>query len=279
MTAGLIQQEFLATPDVEGLQGTLLDAASVVDMGGQWTQLRGMYESYNCLDLAVPTTLCGPTSTKTFGSMAWPDGIRFAVQGGVQCKAIGYDSEGSVPEITRVFELRESIAVERALMQTRFIAGPDLDPGVGVNLQWAAPVDITPASGAVTPKVALALLEGHAGSKYAGVPTIHVPRTIGSLLIDGGTIGWEGSTLRSGLKSKVSSGAGYDYPNNGPAGAAPAAGELWAYASGEVSVIRHGLITPAPQMDRGDNTIYTLVERAYTISVDCYVAAIRVKVA
>lgn len=270
MVAGIIQQDFITTPDLEALQGSLLDVATVTESATVWPSLDGMYESYNCMDLLVPTELCpDPVVDKTFESLSWPDGFRFFVQGGVTCKGPGFDLDGSSGELERVFNLRESVGVERALMETRMVASAG---------NWAAATNLTPAGGAVAPKVGLAILEGHAAANYAGVPTIHLPRTIGSLLIDGGTIGWDGSTLRSGQKSKVVSGGGYEYPNNGPAGTAPTAGELWIFATGEVQVAKHNVKTPEPQLDRTTNDVFALVERGFTVVVDCYTAAIRVKV-
>lgn len=204
------------------------------------------------------------TTTKTFGGPGWPDGIRFAVYGGVDCKSVGNSLEHEHSELERAFLANESVGVEQAIMAQLFT-----NP---------AATDITPAGGAVDPAVGLAILEGYASTHYAGVPTIHAPRTIGGLLWRSQVMVRVGNAFYSTQGSKVASGGGYQNPNNGPTGAAPAAGELWMYASGEVVVARGDLISQVAA-DQGNNSVIALVERAYVAGVDCFTAAIKVKVA
>lgn len=205
--------------------------------------------------------------TKTFSNSGFQDGIQFAAYAGHVCKGIGYE-DASLDELQRVFEFNESQAIERALMQQRFTVNGTV---------WAAATDLTPAGGAVTAQQGLALLEGHASWNYAGVPTIHAPRSVGSLLTQGGSVFRVGQGLQSVLGAKVAAGAGYEQPNTGPAGTAPAAGEKWMYASGEVAVVRSA-IERHNEMNRDTNEIFSLVERMYVAAVDCYTAAVRVKV-
>jgi hypothetical protein len=205
--------------------------------------------------------------TKTFSNSGFQDGILFAAYAGHTCKGIGNDGS-AVEELQRVFEANESIAVERAIMQQRMVVNGTV---------WAAATDLTPAGGAVSAKAGLAILEGHASWNYAGVPTIHAPRSIGSLLTQSNSIERDGNALRSVLGAKVAAGGGYESPNTGPAGTAPPAGEKWMFASGEVVVARSEIV-PKQEMDRSTNEIVTLVERMYVAAVDCYTAAVRVKV-
>jgi len=211
--------------------------------------------------------------TKNFNGSSWQDGIKFAVYAGVICKAVGFDIAHAEAQMERVFSNKESVAVARALMQNRFVASAT---------HWAAATDLTPAGGAVDPVVGLAILEGHAGWNYAGQPTLHVTRTIGSLLINKyAAINYDGNTLRTELGAKVAADGGYESPNNGPTGAAPAAGEQWLYASGEVT---YAATDPVQQggMDlvetTDSNRVRLLREREYIATVDCYTAAVRVKV-
>jgi hypothetical protein len=212
--------------------------------------------------------------TKTFGSPSWQDGIRFSVYSGIICKAVGFDRDFASAELERVFTNKESVAVARALMSTRFIDGG--------SLNWDAATDLTPAGGAVDPSVGLAILEGNAGSNYGGTPVIHAPRTIGSLLTRNGQASLNGNILVSALGTPIAADSGYESPSNGPAGTAPSAGELWMYASGAVSLAAS---TPVFQqwgidlVETGDsNRIRILRERTYLAAVDCYTAAVRVKV-
>jgi hypothetical protein len=206
--------------------------------------------------------------TKTFEKPVWVDGFRFAVYGGITCKGPGFDMTEAQNKTKAAFLASESVGVERALMKTRFVASGS----------WSAPTDLTPAGGAVTPAGGLAILEGDAACMYAGVPIIHAPRTVASLLAgQQGSIHAAGSTLVTELGSKVAAGGGYGCPNQGPTGAAPASGEMWMYASGAVAVARGELLSGA-DIDRAKNDVVVLVERAYVAAVDCYASAVRVKV-
>lgn len=198
---------------------------------------------------------------KTFSPPEWLDGIRFAVYAGVSCKPYGYTSEQGLANAQRVFEAKESIGVEKALMETL--------------LQGAT--DLTPAAGAVTPEVGLAILEGNAATTYAGVPTIHVPRSIGSILMTRTAIEAQAGKFYSMQGSKVASGGGYEATNLSPVGAAPAAGELWLYATGEVAVAR-GTVVAKDALNQTTNEDRVLVERPYVAAIDCYKAAVRVTV-
>lgn len=206
--------------------------------------------------------------TKSFNPPGWQDGVRFAVYGGVTCKGPGFDMSAGLGKARAAFEAMESVGVERGLMKQRFVAGAT----------WSAPTDLTPAGGAVTPIVGLALLEGDAACKYAGVPTLHLPRTVTTLVEStSGALVRDGNRLITKQGSKVASGGGYGCPNQGPTGAAPTAGEYWLYGSGEVAVAR-GEVTAVADIDRTTNDVYALVERPYVAAVDCYAAAVRVKV-
>jgi hypothetical protein len=207
------------------------------------------------------------STTKTFSLPSWQDGFRFAVYGGLACKGPSYNGEQGLADLKDTFLANESVGVERAFLTTRFVAGAG----------WAAPTDITPAGGAVSPVAGLALLEGDAAGKYAGVPTIHAPRAVGTMLTQNGAMVRVGNQFFSGQGSKVASGGGYGDPNSGPTGTAPAAGEMWMYASGEV-VLARGEVFARTELDRTTNDVYTLVERLYVGAIDCYTAAIRVKV-
>lgn len=198
-------------------------------------------------------------ATKTFENPSWPTGARFAVYAGATCKGFGEATDKE--KLKAVFLARESYGVERAVMET--------------VLQGAT--DLTPASGAVTPVIGIGILEGHAATKYAGVPTIHLPRSLATPLSSNGALETEGGKFYTTIGSKVAAGGGYVVSNIGPTGAAAATGEKWIYASGEVVVRRGKLFTPEHQLDTTTNDQLDLVERIYVVAIDCYKSAIRVK--
>jgi len=262
----VLTQNFPVAPAVKQLEGTLLDAADVTD-GIEWLDENGLFESYNCMSFEGSAEFCAP-NTKDFDQTAgWQDGFRFAAYGGVTCKAVGVDQAAMQRAVEDVFKRGESTAVERAMMSTRFAAD--------ANNRWDAPVDLTPASGPVSPQTGVAILEGYAGSVYVGGPTLHLPRSIASILL-----GTQGAVLDQGefttrLGSKIAAGVGYDFPNLGPTGAEAAAGEKWLYATGEV-VIRRGPAIVRQAMAHDTNDVYVLGERGYVAAVDCFAAAVRV---
>jgi hypothetical protein len=201
------------------------------------------------------------TQTKTFDGPEWLDGIRFAVYAGVSCKPFGYSSAEGLAQASRVFEAKESVGVEKAFMETL--------------LQGAT--DLTPAGGAVAPEVGLALLEGHASRTYAGVPTIHAPRSIGSLLLTRTAVEAQAGKFYTLSGSKFASGGGYDAVNLDPDGDPSPTGEAYLYATGEVVVAR-GTIIERDALNQTTNEDRVLVERPYVAAIDCYKSAVRVKV-
>lgn len=278
MTAQIVRSKWSDTPAITPHVSTLLDHASIVE-GLDYVDDRGMVDSFNCLDMAVPTTLCPDVpGEKDFEAPHWIDGIVFAVYGGISCKPFGFSEERGLSKIEEAFRLKESVGVERALMQSRFVDGPDDDPGAGVDLRWTQAEDLTPGGGPVSAEVGLALLEGRARSIYAGVPTLHIPGTIASLLASQDRIVVEAGKAYTKLGSKVAIGGGYEYPNNGPDGVDTDGSTLWLYATGEVFLARSPQVA-VKAMDTTNNDIYALAERAYVAAIDCFAAAVEVTVA
>lgn len=273
MTITPVQRVSLTAPTPTPLRGVLLDAISTVDGVPDLNFTENQYESYNCLTTGYRAVYPCPTPdplppAKTFNTPAWQDGFKFAAYGGVRCSSVGFDLEFAQAELTRVFDVMESKSIAQGLMENRFRALADY---------WPAPTDITPAGGAVVPKVGLALIEGLASTQYAGVPTIHVPRSIGSLLIDGGSIAFKGDRLETGLGAKVAADGGYE-SNFGPDGVAAPAGEKWIYGTGEVQAQRSAPVFQEWAINMSNNDITILRERVYVLTVDCFATAVRVKV-
>lgn len=278
----MTQISYPVAPTTTRLKGTLLDLVTP-QAGIGWHDGRGLFESLNCLKFDAGASFCGPNNKDLSANSTWVSGFRFSAYGGITCSAIGQDRDARRTKIRQVFESGESTAIERALMETRFKAGVSFDPDTNQEPDdpslsgWDAPVDITPTGGAVTPKVGVALLEEFAGNSYVGQPTIHVPRAIGSLLLDSNGAVWDGTALRTNLGAGVAAGVGYSDPNTSPGGASAAAGERWLYATGEV-VIQQGDLIQRDEMEYGINHVIALVERPYLVAVDCFTAAIRVTV-
>jgi len=271
MTEMMVRPPAFSFPAPTKAVGGLLDLVHVTE-GMGFMEPEGLAESYNTLRLdSVPVWPCPPgaPTTKDFNPSSWIDGIRFAVYGGVTCKGPGFDMAEAETKTRDAFLAMESVGVERALMTTRFIDGSE----------WDDVDDVTPAGGAATPAVALALLEGAIACNYAGAGIIHASRAVASLLTGvQGSVVREGDRLLTKLGTRVAAGGGYGCPNTGPSGAAPAAGVEWMFATGEIAVARSDVFSQA-ELDRATNDVYVLAERAYVAAVDGYVAAVQVKVA
>lgn len=278
MTAQIIGSPEIVRPSVDPLTSSVLDHATMpADM--QRFGLRnndGLWPSYNCMDTLVPWPTCpNPVvGYKQFATAPWVPAFEFAVYGAVQCSLVGLDRADQQAELSRVFAANEGKGVEQALAANRFVA-TDSDAVV----QWDAPVDLTPAS-PISAAVALALLEGYAAANYAGVPTIHMPRAVLSLLNE--RVVWKGDKAYTRSGSKIAAGGGYDYPD-----AASYDGSWDMYATGEVYVERSktlkfseivmpgdGSGTGSDQNGLADNTALALVERMYRVGVDCFTAKV-----
>lgn len=268
----MTQVSYPSAPTITRRKGTLLDAATVGD-DFAWLDGEALFDSFNCLDFGAQPVFCGPNSKTLDAPDGWIDGVRFGAYGGINCKAVGIDKAEAEARVREAFLAGESTAVEAGLMEYRFRVNTDVDTLPG---EWAAPTDLTPAGGAMRAAAGVALLEGHVSRYYAGSPVLHLPVSLASMLAATGGLEVDGNVLRTKTGVKVVAGAGYEFPNYGPAGTEPAAGELWAYATGEVSIQRSELILRSA-FDQTNNDLIVLAERGYIAAVDCIAAAVRVK--
>lgn len=265
-------------PDLTPRKGTLLDAAVVTDQFAWLDGVEAFWDSYSGITFQQGATFCPPTDeTKDLSqTAAWTGGWRFAVYGGVTCKAIGLDMADQKEQVGKMFALGESTGVERALMETRFVDDSEVVDGDPLD-RWDAATDITPAGGAVSAKAAVGLLQGWMANYYVGTPTLHMPIAVASILLDGNGLEFDGNLLRTKMGSKVAAGAGYDFANTGPTAAAAPAGEKWVYGSGEVFIGRGDLIV-RQSLNTENNDVLVLGERGYIAAVDGPTVAVRVKV-
>lgn len=269
-----VQLGDITRPATTPLTSSILDHATNADIAKFGLRNNeGLWPSYNCLDTLVPTATCpDPTvGFKTFGFGEWVPAFQFAVHGGVQCKIIGLDRADMEAEVRRVFALNEGKGVEQALLWNRFIASDSDSP-----VQWDDPVDLTPSLD-VSPAVALALLEGYAARIYAGLPTIHMPRSVASLL--GDRIVWKGDKAYTRLGSKVAMGGGYDADQFDGTWDIFATGEVYVergerLAFNSFTIPGDGSGTGSDENGLDDNTAIALVERQFRVGVDCFAARV-----
>jgi hypothetical protein len=287
MTAQMIgARSEITRPAVEALTSTVLDHATVVDMDGGfgYRNNEGLWQTYNCLDLLVPTPTCArpliEADFKDFKVAGFVPGFEFGVHGGVQCSVIGLDQADQQSEVERVFAASEGKGVEMALLLNRFVDNPSGsdDPGIPYAATWEAPVDLSVDG--MTLSAALAALTSYAAAVYAGQPTIHMPRGAALVAFGAGYLTERDGKFFTKTGAKVAAGGGYDDPDN-----VAWDGTMDLYATGEVYVERSkrlsfqeitmpgdGSGTGSDQNGLGDNTSIALVERMFRVGIDCFAA-------
>ena len=116
---------------------------------------------------------------------------------------------------------------------------------------------------------ALGVLEGALVGCLGGQGMIHVPQALAPTLAL--LLKQQGGRLVSPNGNTVVIGGGY--PGTSPAGAAPATGTCWMYATGPVMAYRSQprlyAADPAQRFDRNVDTMKAIVERTYVLGYDC----------
>lgn len=142
--------------------------------------------------------------------------------------------------------------------------------GRTITLQQSA---VVPTGAALNVVNALGVLEQQLATCLNGTGVIHVPQALApdmALLVQR-----QGNRLVTPNGNVVSIGAGY--PGTSPAGAAPAAGTAWMYATGPVFAYRGEasmrMLDGAAPLDRSLNTVKAVVERTYVLGYGCCLAA------
>jgi hypothetical protein len=277
MTVTFIRGIEVNRPTPDALTSSVLDHATVVENDHFGiANNAGLWPSYNCLDLLIPTPMCPDpiaTTAKQFTSAGWIPGFEFAVYGGTQCSMVGLDINDQRSETKRVFERSEGKGVEMALLANRFVAS-DSD----AEVSWEGPVDLGTAPTLLS---AIGKLEGHAAANYAGIPTLHLPRAVITMGFGAGALVERDGKFFTKAGSKVAAGGGYDD------GEAPINGTMEFYASGEVYVERSELVDLHSYTAPGDgsgigsdenglssNTSVALAERMYRVGIDCYLSSV-----
>lgn len=277
-------------PVAKPLTSTLFDhfPPKTVDHFGLMNN-EGLWNSFNCLDTLVPTVMCPDPlvgqdgNFKTFDTAPWVPAYEFAVYGGVQCSLVGQDRADTESELRRVFEANAHKGVEQSLKAVRFVASESDAP-----VAWDAPVDLgyyQGSSATASAVVALAVLEGYAAGVYAGLPTIHAPRSVVTLWEAAGLVVWQGEKAFTKNGSKIVAGGGYDIGVDQ---------DTWTwdvYATGEVYIEQSEQIDLTMQTAPGDgsgvgsdenglpdNTGIALAERMFRVGIDCFVARAGVKI-
>ena len=203
----------------------------------------------------------------------------FTVFAAFECAAVGVPDLETLAD--RALARVESWQVERAfwtgraagvdgvvvphLAEDATVLVPGSTPGQGVLLQTAATV----VSGGGDPAVALGALEQGLVDCYKGAGVIHAPTVALATLHAKNLVERRGAQLVTAAGNLVVVGGGY--PGTSPAGAAPAAGTSWLYATGRPFIYR-GPSRSFPvreSLNRAENTVLMLAERSYLAAWEC----------
>lgn len=210
---------------------------------------------------ATGTTRSGSSTTQAYNDPKTGDGKPtvsadpFGVLAGVACGSLGTLDVDDQERARAALAVAEQRLVERVFEQA---GSPRLAAGAGV---------VTPGGTTATRiKRAVGALEQYLGDEYGGTGVLHMPRALAAYA----PVERDGAVLRTRLGTGVAFGAGYT--GVGPDGTAPAAGEMWIYATGAVQIRRSPVIVPATgaeTLDRSTNQTLLIAERSYMVSVDC----------
>lgn len=265
----------IAAPGIQPHRFGVFSIANMPDPTGRW-EVGVEWEPLHSLRAGTLAVACDVE-----GQYGWPIVSRegeglvttepFIVIGTYECGAASRPLEDAEERARLHLIAGEERAVEWAL-QTGL-------PGNEPNFQGAT--DLTPAGGAVAPVDGLAILESYLGSVHHSVGVIHSPRKLAAALSSrSGLLSRQGSHIETVLGTLVAFGGGYDIANVGPAGAAPAAGEAWLYATARPQ-IRRSDVTVYPDenqmLNRSSNQVNVIAMRAYVAGWDPVLAAVLVE--
>lgn len=240
------------------------------------------YQSEVCAQTSVWAVTCGtdPERTdKTFEqTFAMVSGSPFVSYLGVQCMLPGRTLEEYEASVRNALDLCEQRSIERTFWTGDMGNDPHLANGVYDPVTNPDGVHVLGA-GAVSVVDGISLLEGWLGDNYCGVGILHTPRTVAPYATAQQQIDGTNPRLTTKLGTRWAFGAGYSV-NTGPDGTEAAAGSAWIYATGQVNVWRSPIwIQPGAleqSFNRRTNDVELVAERAFVLTRECAVAAVRV---
>lgn len=252
---------YVDAPTLEQTPNGIFSAAEVKKFADKHEAMGVIYESEACAPgalLPLDLVTCFETSAMETEGFAFTDGLPFYIYAGTSCNLFGGYDRAERAALRRLNAGAERL-VERNIWELIF-------PGSDT-------VDITPAGGAVSPKIALGLLEEYAGAHYDSIATVHFGRRLGVELASANLIKTDTSKTISG-GSKFVNGSGYT-SLDGPGQVTAGDGEVWMYVTGQI-VLRHGDPTTFEAQAPQTNDLIAFAQDTYVPTIDCFTAAIRV---
>lgn len=244
------------------------------------------YQSETCTETKTWAVTCGTDperEDKTF-DLTFPlvEGTPFVSYLGVQCALVGRTLEEYRTAVFNGLDICEQRTIETTFWTGDQGNDPHLANGVYDAITNPDGVHILGDSD-VTPLGVLqgvAALESWLGDNYCGVGVLHAPRGLAPYAANFALINGSNPRLNTPLGTHWAFGAGYSV-NTGPDGTVAPAGTAWIYATGQVNIWRSpiwmqpGAIEQA--FNRKTNDVELLAERAFVITLECAIAAVRVR--
>lgn len=212
----------------------------------------------------------------------------FTVYAALPCNPIGYWPEAEARIIAH-FTQGEERAVSRTFWTGTIdapvtgVTYPHLAANTNVFSGGMSPVQLQTAASVVVTGVVdivegIGLLESALANCFGGVGVIHAPRAAFAHMAANKIIYTRGGTAYTLADTPVAFGPGYS--GTSPAGATPATGNVWLYATGPVMMRRDPDIritsTPTQALDRSVDTLTMFAERTYNLAWNCCHFAVQV---
>lgn len=213
----------------------------------------------------------------------------FTVFASLPCSPVGGYYEEAEKRISALLTNGEARAVERVFWTGGIdapvtgVTYPHLAANAEVFSSGMSPVKLQTAASVVVTGVVdivegIGLLEAALGTCYGGVGVIHAPRATFTHMAANHIVSTRGGTAYTPSDTPIAFGSGY--PGTSPAGATPATGNVWLYATGPVMMRRDPGIKitarPSESRNRSVNTLDMIAERTYNLAWDCCHFAVQV---
>lgn len=263
--AGIItgNGELITTPAPGLARYGLFSAATVTDDLGMPGIASGFQlPAEDCGLVRAYDANCATHPSKTFDEgQSFMEAVPYWVYATRKCGTVGRTAAEMEASVRRRLAAGEQRAVEAQFWGGTAVASdPNLTGAAGVTTV----VPGVPGSGA-----AIAALEDAFYDTYGYVGTIHIAMRGYANLAYGQMMVKSGGQWTTPMGSVYAIGAGYGI--TGPAGVAPAAGNVWAFMTPPVLIRRSPVTVPdvTATMNRSTNQWYALAERVYTHTWTC----------
>jgi hypothetical protein len=266
-------------PSVERALGGLYSVAPPQDGPGEGNRWENgiEYQAETCADPSTWAVTCGtdPLRVAKTSTLELPTitGTPFVAYLGILCTKVGYTFE----EFARLTRNGLDICEQRAVERTFWTGDMGNDPHL------ADPTTTILANSDVTPLGVLqgvAALESWLGENYCGVGVLHAPRGLSPYAANFQLIRGSGARLTTPLGTRWAFGSGYSV-NTGPDGTPAPDGSAWIYVTGQVNIWRSPIWMQPDELEqsfnRVTNDVEMFAERAFVITTECTVAAVRVR--